>query len=222
MSASPAPTKGERTSQAILDTAYSLFIEQGFHATSMRQIAQSAGLALGSIYNHFESKEQIFHRVLLEKHPYQQVLTILQDTPGETVSELVHNAAHAIVAELGRRPDFLKLAFIEFSEFKGVHSPHIFQTIVPQFMPLLQRFKGVRKQLRELPAQVIIFAFLGVFFSYYLTETVIKPGSTPGPNPDTLEQFLEVFLHGIVIDAEGIPGGEIPPSHPRPQPGSAF
>ena len=52
-------SKGERTRAAILDAAYDLFIEQGFAATSMRDIAGRAGLAPGSLYNHFSSKEEL-------------------------------------------------------------------------------------------------------------------------------------------------------------------
>jgi AcrR family transcriptional regulator len=60
----------ECTHQVIADAAYSLFVEQGFHATSIRQIAQRVGVSLGAIYNHFDNKDQIFDKVLLEKHPY--------------------------------------------------------------------------------------------------------------------------------------------------------
>ena len=51
-------TKGETTRIAIEDAAVKLFMEHGYHATSMRQIAEHAGLALGGIYNHFSSKEE--------------------------------------------------------------------------------------------------------------------------------------------------------------------
>ena len=40
-------SKGDRTRQAIEEAAYDLFLEQGFSATSMRQIAKHAGIALG-------------------------------------------------------------------------------------------------------------------------------------------------------------------------------
>lgn len=60
---------GEYTSHAILEAAYSLFLEQGYHATFMRQIARKAGVSLSGIYNHFNCKERIFDRGLFEKHP---------------------------------------------------------------------------------------------------------------------------------------------------------
>lgn len=62
-------TKGERTRRAVMDAAYRLFMEQGFHATSMRQIADRAGLALGGIYNYFRGKDEVFVAVLLDHHP---------------------------------------------------------------------------------------------------------------------------------------------------------
>ena len=55
-----AQTKGEVTRLAIEDAAIELFLEHGYHATSMREIADHAGLALGGIYNHFKSKDEIF------------------------------------------------------------------------------------------------------------------------------------------------------------------
>jgi len=191
-------SKGERTSQAIVEAAYSLFIEQGYHATSMRQIAQRAGVALGGIYNHFSSKEQIFDQVLLEKHPYRQVLQILQSAPGETMDAFTHNAARSMAAELGRRPDFLKLVFIELSEFKGVHTPHLFQTIFPQVLPLIQRFSGAQSQLRDLQPQTMMLSFLGMFFSYYLTWSVINPEAPMTHEPGDMEPYLDIFLHGIL------------------------
>lgn len=43
--------------QAILDAALSLFADQGFHGTSVPQIAQKAGVAAGTIYRYFDGKE---------------------------------------------------------------------------------------------------------------------------------------------------------------------
>jgi TetR/AcrR family transcriptional repressor of uid operon len=50
-----AKCEPEVTCQALIDAAYSLFVEKGFHATSMREIAKQAGVSLGNIYNYFDS-----------------------------------------------------------------------------------------------------------------------------------------------------------------------
>lgn len=52
-----APVKDKRA--AVLDAAMSLIAEQGFHAAPMALIAQRAGVAAGTIYHYFTSKEDM-------------------------------------------------------------------------------------------------------------------------------------------------------------------
>jgi AcrR family transcriptional regulator len=52
------------TIAAILNAARKLFSVRGFDATSIDDIAASAGVAKGAVYHHFESKEEIFTQVL--------------------------------------------------------------------------------------------------------------------------------------------------------------
>ena len=51
--------KGERTRAAILDAALHLFRERGYEATTMRAIAEEAGVAVGNAYYYFRSKEHL-------------------------------------------------------------------------------------------------------------------------------------------------------------------
>lgn len=53
-----------RTRAAILDSARSLFIEQGFEATSIAMIAESADSGVGTLYGYFSNKEEILNEVL--------------------------------------------------------------------------------------------------------------------------------------------------------------
>src|SRR5512138_2178270 len=87
MSAKETVKKGEATRLAIEDAAIHLFLEQGYHATSMRQIADRAQLALGGIYNHFSSKEDIFEAIILDQHPYKKILPLILEAEGETAEE---------------------------------------------------------------------------------------------------------------------------------------
>ncbi|KXU98971.1 TetR family transcriptional regulator [Stenotrophomonas sp. DDT-1] len=45
--------------EQILQAALQCFLAKGFHQTSMRDIAQAAGVSLGNLYNHFPGKEAI-------------------------------------------------------------------------------------------------------------------------------------------------------------------
>lgn len=50
--------------ELILDSALELFAENGFHATSISQIAKKAEISKGLIYNYFESKNEILSEII--------------------------------------------------------------------------------------------------------------------------------------------------------------
>ena len=56
--------KSERTRQRILDAAARTFRDKGFAGTTLNDIAVAAQLRAGSIYYHFDSKEQLLEEVL--------------------------------------------------------------------------------------------------------------------------------------------------------------
>lgn len=56
--------KSEETRKRILDASAALFGEQGYFATTLRQIAKRAEIDAGSIYYYFASKDEILHEVM--------------------------------------------------------------------------------------------------------------------------------------------------------------
>jgi len=60
----PRTARGERTRRRLLDAAASEFGERGFHDASISGITQRAGVALGTFYTYFESKEQMFRALV--------------------------------------------------------------------------------------------------------------------------------------------------------------
>lgn len=193
-------SKGERTRLAVLEAAYELFLQQGYTATSMRQIAVQAGIALGGIYNHFASKDEIFQALIIEKHPYLQILPLLQRAPGETAEEFIRNAARLVQAEMGQHPGFIKLMFIEIVEFEARHFPKVLETIFPMAFPLIQRFVATEGELRpELAVPKLMRAFVGNILAYYMTDFLLAGATVPaGINEMSLEDFMEIFMHGVL------------------------
>jgi TetR/AcrR family transcriptional regulator, mexJK operon transcriptional repressor len=195
-------TKGERTSRAIIDAAYDLIVAQGFAATSMRQIADRAGLALGGIYNHFSSKEEVFRAILEERHPFFQIVPLLNSVEGETIEAFARNAAHTLIAELGHHPEFLNLLLIEIVEFKGEHVPLVFEKMLPMILQLAQRLSNLGGNMREIPQLVLARAFLGMFFSYFITELLLNQTKFMAMQTNALDHFVDIFLHGILSAEE--------------------
>lgn len=196
-------SKKERTRQAIEGAAYELFMEQGFNATSMRQIAERAGLALGGIYNHYGGKEQIFRAIILERHPYKQILPLVVNAKGKTPEEFFRNAARASLDELGQRPDFLKLMFIEVVEFNGQHISMILREVLPEVLPVFEKLAARRKSLRQIGPVLLIRSFIAMFFSYYLTELFIQGSALAKLMPkNSFDTFVNIYLHGILKETK--------------------
>jgi TetR/AcrR family transcriptional regulator, cholesterol catabolism regulator len=59
-----AETKSVRTRRRILDAGAAAFREDGYAAVTLKDIAARAGLQAGSLYYHFDSKEEIVEEVL--------------------------------------------------------------------------------------------------------------------------------------------------------------
>lgn len=60
----PRTERGRKTLRAILDAAAAEFGEKGFHEGSISGITQRAGVALGSFYTYFDSKDEVFRALV--------------------------------------------------------------------------------------------------------------------------------------------------------------
>lgn len=62
--------------QMILDAAKSIFLEKGFHNTSLRNIAEQIAYSPGTIYLYFKDKDEIFHA--LHEEGFRKLLDMMQ------------------------------------------------------------------------------------------------------------------------------------------------
>ncbi|MEP6896270.1 MAG: TetR/AcrR family transcriptional regulator, partial [Chloroflexota bacterium] len=168
------PTKGEVTRLAIEDAAMELFLTQGYAATSMRQIAENAELALGGIYNHFASKDEIFEGIIVDQHPYKKILPAILAAESDNLGEFFKTAFHLIVSEMGQRPEFVNLMLIELVEFKGKHGSIMLREIAPKMLPVFERVIKSRKDLRITNPAFLMRSFIGTVISYMITEMLIS------------------------------------------------
>lgn len=193
------PTKGETTRLAIEDAAIALFMEQGYHATSMRQIAERADLALGGIYNHFKSKEDIFEAIIVDKHPYKKALPLILAAEGETMDEFLGNAARVVIRELTSQPYYIRLMLIEIAEFNGAHGATLIKELAPKVLPVFEKLVKSRKGLRVTHPVVLMRSFIGMILSYLLTEIILSNSILQKMMPkNMLETYVDIYLHGIL------------------------
>jgi hypothetical protein len=86
----------------------------------------------------------------------------------------------------------------EIVEFKGGHVPLLVDKFMPMILPLSKHIASLDGYTREIPPFILARAFLGMFFSYYITEILMSPVVPPDWQTNALDHFVEIFLHGIL------------------------
>jgi AcrR family transcriptional regulator len=112
--------------QQILETAFDLFYHRGFHAVGINEIIKEAKVAKKTLYNHFQSKDELI-TATIEWH-HRQIMEQLQDSlklavPGKDSILVVFEELDAwIKEEQTALPSFNGCYFNQaFSEFSAVH-----------------------------------------------------------------------------------------------------
>ena len=106
-SKTPKTARGKRTRDKLLQAAEIEFGDKGFHEAAISGITHRAGVALGSFYTYFESKEEIF----------QALVSYMSRRTRSWIAERVAGAPDRMAAErLGIQ------AYIEFArQHKGIY-----------------------------------------------------------------------------------------------------
>ena len=98
------------TAQTIREGAAGLFFERGYNATPLRQVALAAGLKVGSLYNHIDSKEDLLLQIM-----------------GGVIDDLLERVRHAVAdADGGDSVDLLQAALAEHITFHAERAQEVF------------------------------------------------------------------------------------------------
>ncbi|MFD7862499.1 TetR/AcrR family transcriptional regulator [Streptomyces sp. NPDC059783] len=191
------PTPNAERRAELLATAAGVFAAQGYNATTVRRIADEAGLLAGSLYYHFDSKESML----------DEILTAFLD-------ELWTGYDTVLAARLGPRETIAGLVTQSFRQIDR-HGPAVaiyqkeFRHLAaqPRFAHLADsRHKFENAWLRTLERGVAEHAFradLDVRLVHrFVRDTVwvaaswYRPGGTHSPE-EIARQYLSMVLSGI-------------------------
>lgn len=105
----------------ILTEALNLFSEKGFHSVSMQDIAAGSGFGVGTLYNFFQSKEQLFEELMNDcaEKIYQALSPILESDLSQEARIRHFIKAHNQLAEDNIK--FIKLYVSEYGTLTVAH-----------------------------------------------------------------------------------------------------
>lgn len=203
--------------KAILDAAERVFAEHGFHVARIQDVAREARIAVGTVYNHFDEKEDLL-RDLLEERTEQMVVRLapLPSDPEPFEERLTARLAR-VLSYVEEHRGFVRLA-IEHGVF-GKGSAAGDAVCCDKRMRQVERFRAAFGALIEeglaagalepMDAQSLRLALAGIFRMFTLAALENQAASLTALAPT----ITRLFLHGA---ARKLPSPTSPsPPHPR-------
>jgi len=192
----------------IMDVAESIFAEQGFFRTTMRQIALKAEFALGTIYSYFGSKKQLYGKVIETKVDELVAFVTREMADLPSVQGQTEKFIQAKMTFLHKNLPFLRLYLAEV-DVPRLDIDHILSKKVREkYDSMLSDlagvvWRGMREGLfKPMDAKVVVKALDGL--TNALAFSWICSGeATPRIETD-MSIATELFLHGVATRQESI------------------
>ncbi len=194
------PSSEAQTRTRILQAAQRLFAAKGFEGTTTRELAQTAGVAEGTLFRHFANKKAILVEVATSG--WVDILTDL-------LTELSEMASYKAIAQVMRRrmwnlqknADIMRVCFMEV-QFHPDLRDRIQTEVIDKMTTVAEAFfqtaidKGIYRQMdAKLGAKV----FLGLFaIAGFSDHTLIEPNASPQEIQKMAEGLADIFLNGVL------------------------
>ena len=184
--------------QEILRTAARLFQQQGYHATSMNDVAAALKLSKGGLYHHFQSKDEILFHIMSHamditeervinvarrvENPEERLRTLIRlhievvlSEEDREITVMLHEN-HPLPAGLRRKINGRKKDYVHFVE-----------NVVAD----VQRLRGSTSQVTPRAAAFALLGMINWIYQWYRPE-----GSLTGP--EIVRQYTDIFFKGAV------------------------
>ena len=156
----PRTERGRRTVRKLLEAAAQEFGQRGFHDAAITGITQRAGVALGTFYTYFESKEELFRALVrdMSQATRAHVAEAVRGAPDRLAAERTGLAA--FIAFTRKHPELYRI--IEEAQFvaEDVYREH-YLTFVDGYRRNLAA-AGARGEIAEGPDELRAWALIGM------------------------------------------------------------
>jgi AcrR family transcriptional regulator len=164
------PLKNSVRTERIVAAASTLFARQGYHGTSTREIARTAGVSENTLFRHFDNKEDLFWSALrsqsVELKPrWEQIAGIRSnESPTVVLPEILGFLANF----LRDKPDVFRLFAVAFVEMQKDADAVCFSLLAPYFAELSRYLEAniCKGHVLEVDATLLAASFMALVLIY--------------------------------------------------------
>nr|WP_299906474.1 TetR/AcrR family transcriptional regulator [Sphingomonas bacterium] len=184
----PRTERGRKTLRAILDAAAIEFGEKGFHEASVSGITRRAGVALGSFYTYFDSKDAVFRALVRD----------MSDQVRDQVAPAIRAAPDQIAAERAGLYEFINFVrghkeiyrIIDEAEFVDPESFHLHYATTADRIAARLKAGAARGEIRDDVSEVHAWAIMGMNVFLGLRYGVWEDDVPPDQVADSIAEML--------------------------------
>ena len=194
----------------LASVALRLWGERGFDQTPVAAIAEEAGIAKGTFYLYFESKEALLEDVLRRNSLVPNIQELVEDLQRGSLEEAVPAFVRGAWRHLCDHRELVKVALRELPTHLEQIERLVERVVVPANRLLADYLESRLDPARAKQLSLVISArgLLGMVLFVFLTQEVLGFGRfLPVSEDDLTRTLAELFLHGL----SGAPPGIEPP-----------
>lgn len=191
--------KKRRTRRALADAAMRLFAEQGYDATTVAQIAESAEVSTKTFFNYFPAKEDVMfsdaeHRLAVA------VETIGERSPDETLEETIGRVVRRLVELLGSADSDIAREHVPLRTRLILTVPSLQGAALRTFQGAQRRLadelhKAYPSQLDEVSAAAVIGTLVGAIQAGVIAS--LDRGDTDDAVWQALQRSADIAMAGV-------------------------
>lgn len=193
----PREPANPATPTTILDAAEELFANQGFGATSIKQIGERSGTNPALIYYYFEDKVGLYREVLARIGQTLAAAAAANRRPGRPIAQRSVESIVAAQAELlVRHPRAARLIVRELIDHGAAHAQPVIHRLASEvFRPAVVAIEAAqaRGEIRaDLDAPAAVVSTIAQLVYFVLAEPVVRALFERGadfPSPDDIRAF---------------------------------
>lgn len=188
----PRTARGAATRQKLIDAAELLFGERGFHATGVSDITRSAGVAQGTFYLYFDTKEAIFRELV--RHLSHELRRALQQSGAGLHDRLQVEEAglRAFISFAARHRDLYRIVFE--SQFIDPELFRWYYERIAQGYARGLRKAARRREVRGGDAETLAYCLMGAAHFLGMRWVVWEGSEPPKKAMETLLGFVRAGL----------------------------